>query len=143
MSESKQKLNILVLAYTVSPIRGSEYSVGWNYIREMSLAHNLFVLYGCAGQHMGNIDEVIFNDECAIKNVTWIPILPNFLAKLLNFPNRRGYFIYSFYAAYNIWHRQVYRVAKNIVEDRRIDLIHYLCPIGYREPGYLWKIDKP
>ena len=27
--------------------------------------------------------------------------------------------------------------------QNKYDLIHFLCPIGYREPGYLWKLDVP
>jgi glycosyltransferase involved in cell wall biosynthesis len=135
---------ILLLAYSVSPIRGSEYSVGWNYIKEMSQDHNLIVLYGLAGDHMGDVDEVDLSPICrSLPNVQWIAVRPNWLANLLNTPNRNGFFVYSFYLAYKVWHRQVYQVAKSLVQNQPIDLIHYLCPIGYREPGYLWKINKP
>lgn len=37
--------NILVLSFAISPVKGSEYAVGWNYIRHMSKYHKLFVLY--------------------------------------------------------------------------------------------------
>ena len=32
---------------------------------------------------------------------------------------------------------------KNIIENENFDLIHNLNPIGYREPGYLWKLNLP
>lgn len=135
---------VLLLAYSVSPIRGSEYSVGWNYIKEMSKDHDLIVLYGLAGDHMGDLDEVALSKTCQdLPNVEWIPVRPNFVANLLNTPNRKGFFVYSFYLAYRFWHQQAYRIAKNLVQSRSVDLIHFLCPIGFREPGYLWKIDKP
>lgn len=134
----------MVLAYSVSPVRGSEYSVGWNYIREMSRDHNLIVLYGVAGNHMGDLEEVESSPICqSLPNVEWIAVRPNWIANLLNVPNRRGVLVYSFYLAYKFWHRQVYQVAKELVHSHPIDLIHYLCPIGFREPGYLWKIEKP
>jgi glycosyltransferase involved in cell wall biosynthesis len=135
---------ILILAYSVSPARGSEYSVGWNYIREMSQDHNLVVMYGLAGDHMGDVDEVDLSPICqSLPNVEWVAVRPNWIANLLNSPNRKGFFVYSFYVAYKFWHRQVFQIAKDLVQSRSIDLIHYLCPIGYREPGYLWKIEKP
>lgn len=141
---SMTRKTILLLAYSVSPVRGSEYSVGWNYIREMSQDHNLIVLYGLAGDHMGDVDEVDLSPICrSLSNVEWVAVRPNWIAKLLNTPNRKGFFVYSFYMAYKFWHRQVYQIARDLVQTRPIDLIHYLCPIGYREPGYLWKIDKP
>ena len=135
---------ILVLAYSVSPIRGSEYSVGWNYIREMSKDHNLIVLYGLAGDHMGDLDEVALSSTCqSLPGVEWISVRPNWIANLLNTPNKNDFLVYSFYFAYRIWHSQAYRVALSIIKTGNVDLIHQVCPIGYREPGYLWKIPKP
>jgi len=110
----------------------------------MSQDHNLIVLYGSAGDHMGDMDEVECNPLCqSLLNVEWVAVRPNWFTNCLNTLNRHGIFIYSFYLAYNFWHRQVYNIAKDLVISRSVDLIHYLCPIGYREPGYLWKIDKP
>ena len=37
--------NILLLTMTVSPYRGSEFAVGWNYIKHMGTRNNLFVVY--------------------------------------------------------------------------------------------------
>lgn len=140
-----KKLHVLVLAYSVSPSRGSEYSVGWNYIYQMAEFCDLTVLYGLAGPHMGDIDEVenFPRNDSRLKNVNFEPILPNRTARFFNFPNRNGFLNYSFYFAYCVWHAQAYSRAKQIVATSDVDVIHYLCPIGYREPGFLWKIDKP
>lgn len=139
-----KRKSILVLAYSISPTRGSEYSVGWNYVEEMSVNNDLVVLYGLAGDHMGDVDEVENSRICQdMPNVKFIPVRPNFMANLLNTLNRKGVFVYTFYFAYKLWHKQAYRAARGIIEHQPIDLIHYLCPIGYREPGYLWKLDKP
>lgn len=70
--------NILVLAYAISPIRGSEFSVAWNYINEMSKDNDLVVLYGSAGNHMGDFDELeswLFT--YSIPNVRFVPVYPN------------------------------------------------------------------
>lgn len=32
---------------------------------------------------------------------------------------------------------------KRVGSKKHFDLIHYVGPIGYREPGYLWKLDLP
>jgi glycosyltransferase involved in cell wall biosynthesis len=137
-------MTILVLAYSISPIRGSEYSVGWNYVKEMSRYHNLIVLYGLAGSHLGDLQEIEGSELCKnLEAVEFIPVRPSRLARLLNTPNRNGVLVYSFYLAYRVWHWQAYQKALKLIGDRKIDLIHYLCPIGFREPGYLWKIDRP
>ena len=136
--------SILVLAYSISPIRGSEYAVAWNYVKHMSKDNKLTVLFGLAGDHMGDFDEM---EECMrespFENVTFIPVAPNWLAKKLNWFNRHGVLVYTFYWAYQVWHKQAYKKAKELVLNEKFDLVHYLCPIGYREPGYLWKLDLP
>jgi glycosyltransferase involved in cell wall biosynthesis len=44
---------------------------------------------------------------------------------------------------YRKWHKKALELAKSIVEKGQIDIIHYLSPIGFKEPGYLWKLNKP
>jgi len=51
-------MNILILAYLLSPSKGSEYSVAWNYVTHMSKKNNLTVLYGASGNQMGDCDEM-------------------------------------------------------------------------------------
>lgn len=139
-----RKYNILVLAYLLSPNRGSEYSVAWNYVTHMSKNNRLTVLYGASGDHMGDCKEM----ESYIKvnpnpNVRLIPVYPNKWANMLNYPNRHKLFVYTFYYAYNVWHRQAYKVARQLIKEEQFDLVHYVGMIGYREPGYLWKLGLP
>lgn len=135
---------ILVVAYAVSPTRGSEYSVAWNYLTEMSKDNEIVVLYGVSGDHMGDVEEMeTWLSLNSISNVRFIAILPNKITTRLNVLNQRGIFPYAFYFAFNFWQRQIYLTAKNIIENEKFDLIHNLNPIGYREPGYLWKLDLP
>lgn len=135
---------ILLLAYAISPTRGSEYSSAWNYINSMSKDNELVVLYGASGSHMGDVDEMEhFNKLTPLSNVRFIPIKPNRFSNGLNWLNKANLLGYSFYLAYNIWHRQVYKKAKKLIENENFDLIHFLGPTGYREPGYLNKINLP
>lgn len=136
---------VLLLAYSISPVRGSEYAVGWNHVTHLANFCDLTVLYGLAGSHMGDLEEIedYIRTYGEIANVRFVPIRPNRLARLLNAPNRIGTLIYSFYLAYRVWHWQAARAAREIIASERIDLIHYLCPIGYRETSYLWSLDKP
>lgn len=143
--ESGVRPRVLLLAYSISPARGSEYSVGWNHVRYLSEFCDLTVLYGLAGPHMGDLEEIedYLREHGEMAHVRFVPIRPNTFARLLNAPNRAGVLVYSFYLAYRVWHWQAARTARDIIANMPIDLIHYLCPIGYREPSYLWKLGKP
>lgn len=62
---------------------------------------------------------------------------------MLNWCNRHNFLNYTFYFAYQAWQKQVYKVAKTLIQNEKIDLIHFVGPTGYREPGYLWKLGLP
>lgn len=135
---------VLILAYMISPKRGSEYSVAWNHVSQMSAHCDITVLYGSAGHHMGDFDDMDeFLSHNTLPNVEFVAVHAGSLAKLLNSANRHGHLVYTFYIAYRLWHWQAYRVACRLISDSSFDLIHYLGPIGYREPGYLWKLPLP
>lgn len=141
---NSSRRNIIVIAYSISPIRGSEYSVGWNYILEMSKTYNLTVFYGLAGDHMGDFEEIAKAHNSVIPaHVEFVPVAPDYLAKIFNWSNRRGFFVYGFYIAYRFWHRELRRKLDLYIASGSYHLIHYLCPTGYREPGYLAGIGLP
>ena len=48
---------------------------------------------------------------------------------------------WRFYGHYRKWQYKTYEIAKEIVKKEKIDIIHQLNMIGFREPGYLWKIE--
>ena len=136
--------NILVLAYQLSPTKGSEYSVAWNYVTHMSRYNRLTVIYGVSGEHLGDCSEMEeFAKTNILPNVTFVCIKPNKWTNALNWCNRHNFLNYTFYIAYRAWQKQVYKAAKSLIQIEKFDLIHFVGPIGYREPGYLWRIDLP
>ena len=140
------RLRVLVLAYMVSPVRGTEFAVAWNHIRTMRTHCDLTVLYGAAGPHMGEVvdfPEPNFTDRDAGGEVCFRFVAEPRGAHWLNALNRRGILTYSFYLAYRVWHRAALAEARKLLAEERFDLIHYLGPIGYREPGDLWKLPIP
>ena len=140
----KQRRKILVMAYAISPYRGSEYAVAWNYVTHMSKENNLTVLYGTSDNHIGETDTLDkYLNEHPVENVRFIAVKPSTLANLLNWPNRHNLLVYTFYYAYQAWHKQAYGVAKELLKHEKFDLVHYVGMIGYREPGYLWKLGLP
>ena len=136
--------SILVLAYAISPTKGSEYSVAWNYVRHMSKHCRLTVLYGVSGEHMGDCEEIRnFVAEGGLTNVKFVCVEPSGWANLLNWCNRHGFMGYTFYWAYHAWHKLAYNKAKELMKEDDFDLVHFVGPISYREPGFLWKLGLP
>jgi glycosyltransferase involved in cell wall biosynthesis len=49
---------------------------------------------------------------------------------------------YRFYYYYKKWQKKTLEIANEIVLREKIDLIHQLNMVGFREPGFLWKIES-
>ena len=49
---------------------------------------------------------------------------------------------WRFYKYYREWQWKTYLLAKDICKEEKIDVSHQLNMIGFREPGYLWKLSQ-
>ena len=136
-------MRILVFAFQLNPHKGSECAVAWDYITEMSKSHELHVIYGaCEGFHdIGNtkyVEDYTLNHK--YKNIIFIPFKPSFRTKNWQY---NAIETYLFYREYTRYHKEVYSFARNYIKEYNIDIIHYLGPIGYHEPGYMWNLNIP
>lgn len=122
-------MTILLITYDISPYRGSEASVSWNYVSKMRLSHQLVVLYGrCKDEVEGYLRQ---NDMrgVAFVNVPFVEVSGSGL--LINV---------KYNLNYRKWHKVACLMAVDLMKRQKIDVIHYLNPIGFKEPGYCWRI---
>lgn len=134
---------ILISAYALSPTKGSEFNVGWEFITRLSKENRVIVLYGVSDKHMGETVEI--DNYFALNpsaNLIPIKVKVPYISKVFNHFNRKG-LGYAFYFALYFWQRQAYKEALHVIKSYHVDIIHQLNPIGFREPGYLWKVGKP
>jgi glycosyltransferase involved in cell wall biosynthesis len=137
------KKTIIVSAYAIAPNKGSEYGVGWNFVNLLKEQYNVIVLYGTSGDRLGDNSELErYLENNKVNNVHFQFVKPNKLVSFIDSINHAG-LTPIFYLAYKLWQKQVYRKAKEIVASQDIFLVHQLNAIGFREPGYLWKLNKP
>ena len=133
-------LSVLINAYACSPGMGSEPGMAWNWCCALAQHCELHII--TEGEFRGRIEAAL-------------PLLPQ---------GRNMHFYYNpvsdkvrrmcwnqgdwrFYRHYRRWQESTYRIARDICGRERIDILHQLNMIGFREPGYLWKLaretDKP
>lgn len=135
-------MNILISAFGFSPYRGSEAAVGWNIAKELAKKYDVTVLTGAV--RAGANDWKRYEQEnggvvgLTVEYVEPCSII-RFLERLHYIPGCWGFY----YLAYNLWQRQAFRRVKLLCEKKRFDIVHQLNMIGYREPGYLWKLGRP
>ncbi|NBA87087.1 glycosyltransferase [Emticicia sp. CRIBPO] len=139
----EHRKKILVNIYALSPTKGSEYAIGWNAVNVLAEKYLVYVLYGASGNDMGDTSEIEeISKNGYNENIKFIKVNPGFWARNINKLNILGFWIF-FSPAFYFYQWDVYRIAKKLQKENHFDIIHQLNPTGFREPGFLWKIDAP
>lgn len=126
-------LSILINAYACSPGMGSEPGMAWNWCVNLAKHCELHIITE------GEFREQI---EAALKTLPqgknmhfyYNPVSDEIRKMCWNQGDWR------FYTYYKEWQWKTYEMARDICLHTHIDILHQLNMIGFREPGYLWKI---
>lgn len=129
-----RRLKVLISAYACDPDAGSEPGMGWHWIRNLAQHHDLWVLTE-ENRYAAALGRGIERNPDLKGKVHVIPV----------WRHRYGEQLWSrlYYLSYRQWQWKAYRLAKELHKHVAFDLVHQLNMIGYREPGYLWKLDVP
>ena len=128
-------INVLVNAYAVNPYWGSEQGMGWNWVVNIARYCNVYVI--TEGEFRDNIEEAMMSLSQKDNLQFYYNPLPTKVRKMCW--NQGDW---RFYWYYRNWQKQTLKIAKQIIKNNRIDILHQLNMIGFREPGYLWKIKE-
>ncbi len=132
----QRKLKILVSAYACSPYRGSEPGMGWNFVHEISKYHEVHVITE-EFKWQKDIERKLEEDPMLRDNIKFY-----YIYKKRNKPLRKVW-PPSYYWYYRQWQWKAYQLALALNEKENFDIVHQLNMVGFREPGYLWMMDKP
>lgn len=126
-------MNILINAYACAPNWGSEQGMAWHWITELAKMHNLYVI--TEGEWKKEIEEAVaLLDVKDNIHFYYNPVSDKIRTMCWNQGDWR------FYWYYRKWQKKTLTIARQICSEHRIDIIHQLNMIGFREPGYLWDI---
>lgn len=136
---SKRK-RVAVIAYAFSPVLGSEYRQAWETVGYLARRHDVTVLFGDSDAIMGGFRH--FDDHVARHALDFVAVkmpatpLQQRLAKyMLRMP-----WALLFPLLLRSWHGQALKIAQNLHAQRPFDVVHQLGPIGFRNPGYAWRL---
>ena len=135
-SSPEKPLEVLVSAYACGPNRGSEIGMGWNWVTALARRCRLTV-----------ITEAEFDDERA-PAISKLDLLAEPVFHSIDIGEAARSRCWNqgdwrFYSDYRVWQRRAHDLAKRLLTTQRFDLVHQLNMIGYREPGYLWRLALP
>lgn len=140
---SRQRLRVLVSAYAVSPIRGSEPGIGWNITHRLAKHHDITVLT-CSGTfdpHRQEIEQYL-RTHGEIPGLRFHFVEPPALTRLLDRKSSSALRALT-YVGYASWQRAAFREARQLHQRQPFDVVHQLNICTYREPSYLWKLPAP
>ena len=135
---AERRLKVLVSAYACDPTLGSEPGMGGNWVLQLARHHDLWVL----------TEENRFAPALAEYLERYCPEL-KVAIHIVGVPRRRFRFgeqlweAFFYYWTYRCWQMDAYHEAQRLSQQISFDLAHQLNMIGYREPGYLWKLPIP
>lgn len=129
--------SILINAYACSPGMGSEPGMAWNWCVNLAQYCELHII--TEGEFRKKIEaELPKLPQGKNMHFYYNPVSEKIRRMCWNQGDWR------FYKYYREWQYKTYEIALDIVKEHKIDIIHQLNMIGFREPGYLWEIeDKP
>ena len=114
---------------------GSEPGMAWNWVNNLAKFCELYII--TEGEFRDRIEEVVPTLEQG-KNMHFYynPVSEEIRKMCWNQGDWR------FYKYYKEWQWKTYLMAKDICKVEKMDVLHQLNMIGFREPGYLWKLSK-
>lgn len=139
--KNSNRLRVLMIAYAYSPTLGSEYRHAWELSRELSKHHDLTLLFGDSDGRMGSFDSydryLAANMDPVHATKVEVSAVEKAIARLM----LRMPFSLLFAFLLRLWHMRAFKAAQALHSDYPFDVVHQLGPIGFRNPGYCWKLD--
>lgn len=139
--EEKVRLKVLIIAAACHPDKGSEPGMGFTWIRSISRHCDLDVICGEKENNREAIERELKTDKELAGHVNFHYIPRD------NFSGFEKMLIKAFYPfyynRYRKWMKKAYRLALQLESKNNYDILHQLNMVGFREPGYLWKLNKP
>ncbi len=123
---NEKRLNIILSAYSCHPLKGSEPGVGWNWLKELAKYNKIYLLF-----YAGEGQEIAVSEEIKklpyVNNIVLFPIsVPKY------FQNR------FFRIRYEIWPIKAFFIAKKIIKEEKIDIIHQVTLATWWFSGYYY-----
>lgn len=129
-------ITVLINAYACSPDMGSEPGMAWNWCVNLARHCELHII--TEGEFRDKIEATLPTlPQGKNMHFYYNPVSDRIRKMCWNQGDWR------FYYYYRKWQKKTLTIAQKIMNDTPIDVVHQLNMIGFREPGYLWKLNKP
>ncbi len=124
-------MNIMYIAYSCAPNKGSEERIGFNVPMESAKGNNVYVV--TKEEHREAIEEYV-----RIHNIE----NPKFYFVDINKVYKKLFKGSIYSMRLNFWHKNAFPLVREICQKEKIDVIHQITPIEFRSVGDYAKIEN-
>ena len=127
---------ILISAFAASPVKGSEHAVGWEWVCTLARHYDVWVITrSCEEKEIVDYLEQHKSAEICLHFmfVGWEE-RASYTSLLHHLDYRRRYIK---------WQKDCYALALKLHAEQNFALAYHLNGTGFREPGFLWKLNIP
>lgn len=128
---------ILVSAHHCAPNMGSEHAVGWNLVTRLARQHPILLITQ-DNEYKGVVEAGV---QALQQEGRYIEAY--YVRHGATTDGRRNNLRIFYYLTYVAYQRRVLALARNLMKTHNIVATHHLTIVGFREPGFLWKLDVP
>lgn len=117
---------------------GSEHAVGWNLVSRLARRHHPILLITQDNEYRAVVEagvQALRQEGYHIKAF--------YVRHDATTDGRKNNLRFFYYLTYVTYQRSVLALAKTLMKTHRIVATHHLTIVGFREPGFLWKLDVP
>lgn len=135
--------DVLIIAATCHPEKGSEPGLGWSWINHIASQHKVTAIVGEVYGNKEAIQAALDSDPQLAGRVTFhfIEWFDQPGAGLAAFIWRTFQPLY--YRRYRQWMVKAYQLARELCTAQHFDLVHQITIATYREPGLAWNLPVP
>ncbi|BAY15227.1 putative glycosyl transferase, group 1 family protein [Anabaenopsis circularis NIES-21] len=130
-------MKILISAYACEPGQGSEPGVGWNFIREMSKYHHLWVL--TSNCHRPGIEAELARQPQL--NLNFIYLDP--FGLIIDWSQKGKSTQKWVYIHYYLWQMKAYFIGRLLHHQIKFDIVHHVTYVKYTSPSFLCLLPIP
>lgn len=139
-------MKVLIGAWACNPNEGSESAVGWSWLNSIKRFHEVWVI--TSANQKESIEQAVSQHPGEFSNVQFRYVEPQRWrydrnSKFWRWQASLPILVPVFHVYYDLWQRAAYRAAQELQEHIQFDLVHQLTFVGFRFPGYLWKLKLP
>jgi rhamnosyltransferase len=132
-----RRLRVLLLVAACNPYKGSDSGAGWGWAVVTAKRFETWVI--CRQRDQEDIARYL-DEHGEIPGLHFSFLKQSWLEESL----KMGQPLYDIhYLPYNLWQRRAFKLAAHLHQEINFDLVHQVTRTGFREMGYLWKLNVP